>query len=156
LYEKIERNEEEISIKIADNNLLFFKFYNLDKIKEDVQSHLVPVWIKPIDHQEQKYMDKKVLLVIQNIDGISFVKKIAYKTELDLNFVMHVVHSLLMVDTICLIDIFQFSNIYRATPELIKNQNNLLDEFLEFSLINQSVERDKSIQEICSHVVNKP
>lgn len=99
-------------------------------------------------------MDKKVLLVIQNIDGISFVKKIAYKTELDLNFVMYIVHSLIMVGTICLIDIFQFSNIYRATPELIKNQNNLVEEFLEFSLINQSVERDKSIQEICFHFVN--
>lgn len=153
LYEKIERNEEEISIKIVENNFLFFKFYNLDQIKEEVQSHLVPIWIKPLDPQEQKYMDRKVLLVIQNIDGISFLKKIAFKTELDLNFVIYIIHSLIMVDTICLIDIFQFNNIYRATPELIRNQNNLLDEFLEFSLINHSVERDKSIQQICSHFV---
>ena len=154
LYDKIEKNEEEISINIIDNYFLFFKFSNIEKIKQTVQSHYVPIWIKPLDQQEQKYMDKKVLLVIQNIDGISFIKKIAYKIEMELTLVLYVIHSLLMVEAICLIDIFQFDNIYKATSELKKSQHGLVDEFNDFCIVNQSLERDKIINEICSKLVN--
>ena len=127
--------------------------FDIEKVKQEVQPHDVPIWSKPIDPQELKYMDKKVNLVIQNIDGVAFIKKIAYKIELDINFVIYVIHNLIMIDSVFLIDIFQFNNIYRATQEMKNCKNVIADEFNDFCVINQSHEKSKNTHEICSHYV---
>lgn len=91
-----------------------FKYLDFSKAKTQVLPYLVPVWIKSIDKEDLKGFEAIVKLVIENIDGLSFVKKIASRSELDLNYVIYVVYNLLLMDCVVLVDVFQFSNIYRA------------------------------------------
>jgi hypothetical protein len=142
LYESIWKNEEVIYINIDSNELVnrysfFFKYIDFSKAKNEIMSHHVPVWLKLIDEKDYLYYETTVKSVIEEIDGLTHVKKIANKLEMDIKFVIFVLHNLALVNSITFVDIFQFTNIYRSTKNLKSiYQDDFVNEFINFCDIN--------------------
>jgi hypothetical protein len=145
------RNEEVIFIDLEEKQFAYdslerkkfffhFKYLDFSKAKTQVLPYLVPVWIKAIEKEDLKNFENIVKLVVENIDGLSFVKKIASRCELELNYVMYVLYNLLLMDCIALVDVFQFSNIYRANSNMkaFTANKTLKDEFKNFCYLNLS------------------
>lgn len=112
----IDLEENGYSLDSSERKKFFFNFKYLDfsKAKSQILPYQVPVWIKYIDKEDLKNFEYVVKLVIENIDANSFVKKIASKCELELNYVIYILYNLLLTDCITMVDVFQFSNIYRS------------------------------------------
>lgn len=136
-----------------DKFFFFFKFIDFSKAKTEVLPYQVPVWIKYIDFKDLKYFENSVKLIIEQIDGISHVKKIAATLEYEINYVIFVLYNLILVNGVILVDIFQFSNIYRATSNLKKfYQVNLLEEFQNFCKINLSLYNNFSKHKLLKNI----
>ena len=71
-----------------ENFYFFFKFIDFSKAKVEILPHQVPVWLKYIDEKDMMYFENSVKIIIQQIDGISYVKKIASKLDLELSYVI--------------------------------------------------------------------
>src|SRR5436190_2155590 len=90
LYETIKKNEEIIYINInTDSQVLnrytfFFKYIDFSKAKVEIMPYNVPVWLKIIDEKDSLYYDMSVKAVIEEIDGLTHVKKIANKLDIDI------------------------------------------------------------------------
>jgi hypothetical protein len=157
LYADMTSEKEVITISINlefENNLNFyFKYIDYTNYKTEILNYQVPVWLKNVDNSDIFYFENSVKSVLEEIDGISHVKKIANKLDLDIKFVIYIIANLLLVNCIALVDIFQFTNIYKATSYL-KNyfKLNLLNEFNEFCDINLSMFKNrykyKQIQDV--------
>lgn len=125
--------------KLMDNFYFFFKYIDFSKAKNEVLPYQVPIWIKLIDVNELKYFENSVKAIIEQIDGLTHVKKIASKLDLDIKYVIFILYNLVLVDSITLVDIFQFSNIYRATCALKSYyREDIIEDFLNFCNINLS------------------
>lgn len=146
LYKSLKAKEDVISIYLdlkhsmsLENFYFFFKFIDFSKAKVEILPHQVPVWLKYIDEKDMMYFENSVKIIIQQIDGISYVKKIASKLDLELSYVIYILYNLYLTDCIALVDIFQFANIYRATSTL-KNfyscPKNFSFDFKKFCDIN--------------------
>jgi hypothetical protein len=143
LYEQIkEKPSEVIFINIANEALLnrysfFFKYIDFSLAKNEILPYHVPVWLKMIDDKDYLYYETSVKSVIEEIDGLTHVKKIANKLEMDIKFVIFVLYNLALVNSITFVDIFQFTNIYRATKSLKSvAQEDFINEFFNFCHIN--------------------
>lgn len=123
--------------KPIDNFSFFFKFIDFSKAKNEILPHQVPVWIRYIEDNDLKYFENGVKRVIQEIDGVSYVKKIASRMKYDINFIIFVIYNLTISDCISMVDIFQFTNIYKATS-LLKTyySKTFCHEFMNFCKIN--------------------
>lgn len=151
LYQSLIKKEQVISIYIdmkkiseeveedlvMDNFYFFFKFIDFSKAKEEVLPYQVPVWLKYIDEKDEMYFENSVKAIVEQIDGLSHVKKIAAKLEYDIHYVTYIIYNLYLSDCITLIDIFQYVNIYKATSNLKNFYNkSFLNEFQNFCNIN--------------------
>ncbi len=136
----IDLDEKAFSYDSSERKKFFFNFKYLDfsKAKTQILPFLVPVWTKAIVKEDLREFESIVKLVIDNIDGISFVKKIALKCDLELNYVIYILYNLILMDCICLVDVFQFSNIYRGNINMrdFAIDNTLKEEFKNFCILN--------------------
>lgn len=161
LWDNFESKQEIISICLDTQNQLvhssekfhfYFKYINFSKAKEEILIYQVPVWIKCISDNDLKYFESNIKNIIENIDGLSHVKKIASNLCIDINYVVYIIYNLLNIKCITMVDIFQFTNIYRATPFLkttINNNNNnsnksLSEEFKNFCEMNYKLYNNQS------------
>jgi hypothetical protein len=143
LYQSILNKEETIFININNCNQalnrysFFFKFIDFSKAKNEILPYHVPVWLKLIDENDSQYYENSVKSVIEEIDGLTHVKKIANKLDIDIKFVTYVLYNLSLVNSIAFVDIFQFTNIYRATKNLKDfYKEEFVEEFFNFCEIN--------------------
>ena len=99
---------------------------------------------------ELQYLDEKAIKVIQNINGISYIKKIAEETSLETEEVIFVCKNLFYIEMISFIDIFSFDNIYRANKQLLElSRIEVNSEFAHFYNINWNDEV-RSVTEVYS------
>lgn len=152
---KIMRNQNIRLLKTQTNNRLIcdlglnrtnlinaeftFKFLDLCNSNIEVGDHMVPVLINYISNEDYKYYDMKIKTLIQYIDGISFIKKIASCCEMDLKYVKFIIYNLYLNKIVTLVDIFQFSNIYQCTPKIFEyyQTDELYVEFEGFYYLNK-------------------
>jgi hypothetical protein len=59
-----------------------------------------------------------LLNILPYVDGVRHVRRIAFEAEVDLDVVIRCVEALLFAKVAVLIDVFQYSNVYSARPEL--------------------------------------
>jgi hypothetical protein len=95
-----------------------------------------------------------VKAIIEEIDGLSYVKKIANKLEMDIKRVTYVLYNLALVNSIAFVDIFQFSNKYRACSFLKQlYYEDFINEFCSFCELNLSLFNNrakyKPILDVC-------
>lgn len=145
LYEFLRDKQETIYInmdtqefsKSKINFYFYFKFIDFSKVKAEIYPHKVPIWIKFIDDQDMLYFEASVKMVLEQIDGISYVKKIASKLDFELSYVIYIFYNLYISDCITFVDIFQYMNIYKATSNLRQLYNQpIYEEFKNFCCIN--------------------
>lgn len=118
-----------------------YKFLEICNVNLDVKDHLVPVFINFISVEDYKYYDISVRNVIESIDGVSFIKKIANNCHTELRFVKFVIYNLILNKVVSLVDIFQFNNIYRCSYRIFDYYNSeaLLSEFIGFYQLNNTI-----------------
>jgi hypothetical protein len=147
LYASIKRNEEVISINIhthSDELLnrfgFLFKYIDFSNAKIEILPYQVPIWVKAIDEKDIHFYESNVKAIIEEIDGLSYVKKIANKLEMDIKLVTYVLYNLALVNSIAFVDIFQFSNKYRACSTLKQlYYEDFINEFNSFCELNLSL-----------------
>jgi len=164
-------NKDVIFIDLEENNccidsferkkfFFHFKYMDFSKAKTHVLPFVVPVWIKLIDKEDLNNYDNLVRIIIENIDGIAYVKKIASRCDMEMNYVIYILYNLLLMDCIVLVDIFQFSNIYRANINMkIFTNVALKEEFRSFCSLNldfsNNFKAHKAIFEIYNYLPNE-
>lgn len=132
------------SIK-KENFSFYFKYLDFSKAKIQIYQYQVPIWIKQIHRDDLNNFEFSVKKVIENIDGITYVKKIALNCDLSLDYVIYILYNLILTDFIAIVDIFQFSNIYRANPNMKQFSTIAIkEEFIKFCRAN--VENKKNYE----------
>lgn len=115
-----------------------FRYIDFNNIKIKIENYFVPIWIKELDKEEIKKLDTINLKIINNINGINSVHKIAKNVSDELDLVKYALSSLYIIRGITFIDIFQDSNIYKPTIELKKLKiEGLLEKFHKFCKMNK-------------------
>lgn len=77
--------------------------------------------------------------VIPEIDGVRDVRKIAHEANVSLSLTKLTIRHLLYYDTVILLDMFFFSNIYVVAPginDLMTNKNGVLEECSRYVMID--------------------
>ena len=65
-----------------------------------------------------------VAQIVQFIDGISYTKKISLESGISLELVRKALQHLLYFGFIKIVDVFQYSNFYAATPQIARLAEN--------------------------------
>ncbi|KZV95885.1 NPR2-domain-containing protein [Exidia glandulosa HHB12029] len=111
LYEDL-NNYAEASIHIDAFNSLELKVFPFFPNPKPVYDWSVPVPLVDFGKRTDASWDMTIQRVYPHIDGINHVAKIALLAECDVSLVREAVSHLLYYQTVLLIDIFQFSNVY--------------------------------------------
>ena len=134
-YNFIETHKKQ---KIKKRINFSFRYIDFNNIKIKIENYFVPIWIKELDNEEIKKLDTINLKIINNINGINSVHKIAKNVSDELDLVKYALSSLYIIRGITFIDIFQDSNIYKPTTELKKLKiEGILEKFQKFFKMNK-------------------
>ncbi|CAO3680857.1 unnamed protein product [Umbelopsis ramanniana] len=114
----------ECQIPINDSNTINLKLFPTYPNPTTVQNYHVPVCTVDLSSMMSINWDLTLCKIIQHINGISSVRKIADKANVKIEWARQSIEHLLYYGCIILIDIYQFSNIYSIKPEVMQ----LLDE----------------------------
>jgi hypothetical protein len=137
-YQKSSFNEINKKPKIKKRINFSFRYIDFNNIKIKIENYFVPIWIKELDNKEIKKLDTINLKIINNINGINSVHKIAKNVSDELDLVKYALSSLYIIRGITFIDIFHDSNIYKPTTELKKLKiEGLLTKFQKFCKMNK-------------------
>lgn len=122
-------------VNIDPANTIFIRLYPLMKDPDIVMLHHVPVPIHPSSSFKEyieertlwderddldRSMDMGMKKILPFIDGVSYVKKIAFQADMDVDLVIKAIKHLLYYGHVGLTDIFQYSNKYMVTPGIQK------------------------------------
>ncbi|KAI9143079.1 nitrogen permease regulator 2-domain-containing protein [Paraphysoderma sedebokerense] len=111
-------NYKETHITVNDANEINIKLFPVYKNPPKVEDYHVPIALinlKSIMHGD---WDMTMQRILPYIDGVSYVKWISEQSSVDINLVKLCIQHLLYYGVVNIVDIFSFSNIYRATPGL--------------------------------------
>lgn len=127
----------------------FNMFKNISNKFIEIKDHYVPVFISKIDEDSLKSLDPLTHMIYNTIDSESFVKKILIKIDIDLEYIKDVrsiIQNLALVNVIALVDIFQYSNIYRYTKnplEYYVNYEDFYKDFQYFYILNTNKNQEE-------------
>ncbi|EJD40311.1 NPR2-domain-containing protein [Auricularia subglabra TFB-10046 SS5] len=111
LYEDL-NSYAEASIQLDSFNSLELKVFPFFPNPKPVHDWSVPVPLVDFGKRTDASWDITIQRVYPHIDGINHVAKIAFLSESDVGLVREAVAHLLYYQTVLLIDIFQYSNVY--------------------------------------------
>ncbi|KAJ1969813.1 Nitrogen permease regulator 2 [Dimargaris xerosporica] len=99
-----------------------------------VADHEVPVLVSDLGRVIDDMWDMTLVRVIEQINGVYHVKKIAERCNLDLELVRSCVQHLLYYECLVIVDIFKFSNIYALQPHVVEKiaQHVTPEEFIAY------------------------
>jgi len=86
----------------------------------EVYDFQVPVQIRELEAVVSKDWDLTILRVLEYVDGQRHIKLIAELSGVAVALVRRCVRQLLYFRCVKLVDIFQYSNTYRCTPDVVK------------------------------------
>ncbi|KAJ1955742.1 Nitrogen permease regulator 2 [Dispira parvispora] len=84
-----------------------------------IQDHDVPVLTSDLGRVVDDMWDMTLVRVLEHINGVSHVKKIAELCDIDLALVRSCLQQLYYYECIELVDVFKFSNIYALRPDVV-------------------------------------
>ncbi|XP_066587109.1 GATOR complex protein NPRL2 [Prorops nasuta] len=94
------------------------KVVRLAKEPKPVLDHQVPIFLEGREAFRSEQWDLTTQQVLPYIDGFNHVARIAAEADVENNLVKSCVQNLAYYGVITLIPIFQYSNVYAATPKL--------------------------------------
>lgn len=145
LYVSIKNNSDliKIPVNITCNTFNFqyeflFKMVYFDNLDVDIKDYLVPVFTSKYNEKEFSYASNSVKDIYSLIDGVSHVKKIVFYSKYSSLLVKYILYNFLINNIISLVDIFQYSNIYRHSKELLSfhESTQFLTDFKKFYILN--------------------
>ena len=144
----INNNNAQKKTKIKKRINFSFRYIDFNNIKIKIENYFVPIWIKELDKEELKKLDTVNMKIINNINGINSIHKIAQNVSTSLDLVKYALSSLYIIRGITFIDIYNESNIYKPTTKLkdIKIEG-ILEKFKQFCKMNKNenqIEEDKT------------
>jgi nitrogen permease regulator 2-like protein len=122
-----------------DANTINMKLFPIYRHPPPVKSwHVLIAKMKFAEIMDDTW-DLTMKKVIQEIDGIKDVRRIAHDADVALNLTKIALQHLLYYDSILMIDIFLFGNIYAPTPninEFVSDKDGMQDECANYVCIN--------------------
>ncbi|XP_049831139.1 GATOR complex protein NPRL2-like [Schistocerca gregaria] len=94
------------------------KVIRISRDPEPVEDHHVPIFIQDQNTFRSEQWDLTTNQVLPYIDGFNHVAKIAAEADVENNLVKACVQNLVYYGVVTLVPIFQYSNVYAATPKL--------------------------------------
>lgn len=132
-------NYNECMIPVDDANTINMKFFPFHRTPPPVKSWHVPISkIKFADVMDETW-DLTMKKVIEKIDGIKDVRRIAHDADVALDLTKIALQHLIYYDSILMLDLFLFGNIYAPTPEIndfLADKDNMQEECANYVYIN--------------------
>ncbi|QSZ29587.1 hypothetical protein DSL72_004103 [Monilinia vaccinii-corymbosi] len=132
-------NYNECMIPVDDANTINMKLFPIHKHPPPIKSWHVPISKIKFAEIVDDTWDLTMRKVIKHIDGIKDVRRIAHDANVALDLTKIALQHLLYYDSILMLDIFLFSNIYAPTSEMndfVANKDDMQDECANYVYIN--------------------
>jgi hypothetical protein len=124
---------------IDDANTINMKLFPIHKHPPPVKSWHVPISKMNFSEITDDTWDLTVKKILTQIDGIKDVRRIAHEADVALDLAKIALQHLLYYDTILMLDLFLFGNIYAPTQEIndfLENKDGMQDECANYVYIN--------------------
>jgi hypothetical protein len=115
------------------------KLFPIHKYPPPVKSWHVPISKMNFSEITDDTWDLTVKKVLTQIDGIKDVRRIAHEADVALDLAKIALQHLLFYDTILMLDLFLFGNIYAPTQEIndfLEDKDGMQDECANYVYIN--------------------
>ncbi|KAF8860091.1 nitrogen permease regulator 2 [Acephala macrosclerotiorum] len=132
-------NYNECMIPVDDANTINMKLFPIHSHPPPVKSWHVPISKIKFSEIIDDTWDLTMKKVIAQIDGIKDVRRIAHQADVDLNLTKIALQHLLYYDSVIMLDLFLFGNIYAPTPDLndfLEDREGMQDECANYVYIN--------------------
>ncbi|CZS98973.1 related to nitrogen permease regulator [Rhynchosporium agropyri] len=132
-------NYNECMIPVDDANTINMKLFPNHSHPPPVKSWHVPISTMKFSEIMDDTWDLTMKKVIKQIDGIKDVRRIAQDADVALDLTKIALQHLLYYDSILMLDLFLFGNIYAPTPEVndfIADRDGMQDECANYVYIN--------------------
>ncbi|KAH8597472.1 nitrogen permease regulator 2-domain-containing protein [Bisporella sp. PMI_857] len=132
-------NYSECMIPVDDANTINMKLFPKHPRPPPVKPWHVPIAKLRFADVTDDTWDLTMMEVIRQIDGIRDVRRIAREADVALDLATSAFQHLLYYDSILMLDMFLFGNIYAPTPDIIDflaNKDNMQDECANYVYIN--------------------
>lgn len=117
-------NYSECKIPIDESNTINMKLFPIFPPPPDIKSFDVPISTVRLESMIDANWDPTMEKIIPYINGINSIRKIAELADANYYLVKKCIQHLMHYGCIIMIDIFQFSNIYAPTPNLVNLLKN--------------------------------
>ncbi|XP_033608082.1 GATOR complex protein NPRL2 [Cryptotermes secundus] len=97
---------------------IHLKVVKISKEPSPVHDHQVPIFIEDQHMFRSEQWDLTTYQVLPYIDGFNHIARIATEADVENNLVKACVQNLMYYGVVSLLPIFQYSNVYAATPKL--------------------------------------
>jgi hypothetical protein len=124
---------------IDDANTINMKLFPIHKHPPPVKSWHVPISKMNFSEITDDTWDLTVKKILTQIDGIKDVRRIAHEADVALDLAKIALQHLLYYDTILMLDLFLFGNIYAPTQEIndfLEDKDGMQDECANYVYIN--------------------
>ncbi|XP_021927171.1 GATOR complex protein NPRL2 [Zootermopsis nevadensis] len=111
-------NSHRMTTVIEGTTTMHLKVVKVASDPPHVSDHHVPLFIMDQNMYREQQWDLTTQQVLPYIDGFNHVAKIAAEADVENNLVKSCVQNLVYYGAVKLIPIFQYCNVYVATPEL--------------------------------------
>lgn len=127
-------NKGTCHIHINESNAIHLKVAPLHTEPPPVQLHDVPIVCINQRHTKCSQWDLATQQILGYIDGFKHIGRIAAEADVDVNIVKACIQNLVYHETVKLISIFQYSNVYMVTPDINKlcEDEDLQKECIEY------------------------
>ncbi|KAH6711638.1 nitrogen permease regulator 2 [Leptodontidium sp. MPI-SDFR-AT-0119] len=132
-------NYNECMIPVDDANTINMKLFPNHRHPPPVKSWHVPISTMKFSEIMDDTWDLTMKKVIKQIDGIKDVRRIAHDADVALGLTKIALQHLLYYDSILMLDLFLFGNIYAPTPEVndfLADRDGMQDECANYVYIN--------------------
>ncbi|RKF54880.1 Nitrogen permease regulator 2-like protein [Erysiphe neolycopersici] len=132
-------NYNECMIPVDDANTINLKLFPIRRPPPPVKSWQVPVPKINLLQRLDDTWDLTLAKVTRYVDGIREVRRVAMESDVSIELTKVAIQHLLYYDTILMVDMFFFSNIYATNSfigEFIANKDDMQVECLNYVCIN--------------------
>ncbi|KUJ24214.1 nitrogen permease regulator 2 [Mollisia scopiformis] len=132
-------NYNECMIPVDDANTINMKLFPIHPHPPPVKSWHVPISKIKFSEIIDDTWDLTMKKVISQIDGIKDVRRIAHDADVALDLTKIALQHLLYYDSVIMLDLFLFGNVYAPTPDVndfIEDRDGMQDECANYVYIN--------------------
>jgi len=125
------------SIPINESNTLHLRVVKILPPPPKVEDYHVPIFLLKTSSFISSQWDLTTQQILPYVDGLRHIARIAAETDVEIGLVKQCVENMVYHGVVTIVPLFQYSNVYRVTPEI------------------QKLAESKQLQEECIKYVSK-